>query len=324
VEPLVLIIGLDEDIHLRAVALALSEVRVEHIHFDPSDDEGAPVFSQAGDCLGELVWPGGRTLAMERVSSVFCRYAIDSLRPSPDLPDMQKYGVFERIQGLLAPLRFIDTTRWINDPWMEARADCKILQRGLATLLGMKVPRQIISNDVGAIESFFDGAASIVKSLSDASIGVTANEVYCDRPIPTADFVAPYTATFDSSVARMAESDGTPLLVQEKITKIADLRCMVIDENVHAFAIPYRDGEPIDFRAAAVERVEPYKLDEATQRGLVALNRRLNVRYSACDLLLSPQGEEIFLEANVAGNWLFCDIANDMKVTRDIVRKLVC
>lgn len=322
-EPLVLVIGIEEDVHVRAVNLALSDAGVGYVHLDPTDDGRLPVFTHVGESLGELIWEDGTTLAMEQVGSVFCRFAIDSLRPSPELPDIQKYGAFERLQGLLAPLRAIETTRWINDPWLEARADCKILQRGLAKSLGLVVPKQIISHDVDAIESFFGGTPCVVKPLSDTSIGVTQNEVYCDRLIPTADFAAPYTAAFVPSIAHSTASDGTPLLVQERIIKVADLRCIVIDDDVHAFMIPYRDGAPIDFRATKVERVQPYALDPATLKGLIALNRLMHVRYSACDLLLSPHGEEIFLEANVAGNWLFCDVANGMKVTRDLAQKLI-
>ena len=119
------------------------------------------------------------------------------------------------------------------------------------------------------------------------------------------------------------QSDGTPLLIQEKISKKADLRCMVVDNDVHAFAIPYIEGEQIDFRIAPLKDIKPYKLSEKTERYLVKLNGQLSVRYSACDLVLSHTGEEVFLEANVSGNWLFCDVATDVRVTRDIAAKLL-
>lgn len=319
----VLAIGLRDDPHIAAVGLAIRDLGVNYFLFDPSEGEGVPLLSQAEEALGVLTRPDGHSLDLSSVDTVFCRYAIDGIRPSAELPDIQKYGVAEQLQSFLAPLRSIGTERWINDPWMEARSDCKILQRNLAGSLGMRTPSQVISNDLTVIETFFGSCECVVKPLSDTSLGITSNDAYCDRPIPTSQFLAPYTAKFEAALAREHHSDGTPLLVQEKIDKKADLRCMVIDEEVHCFAIPYAEGEAIDFRITPCKEIAPFELSSITKERLIELNRHLHIRYSACDLLLSQSGEEVFLEANVSGNWLFCDVVTDMPVTRSIARKLV-
>lgn len=319
---IVFAIGLRDDPHICAVGLAVNEMGGEYFHFDPSDGDW-PVLTQVGDCSGTLAWADGRTVSMGQVGSIFCRYAIDSLRPASDLRDLQKYGMYERLQGMLAPLRSIETSRWINDPWIEARSDCKIFQRDLAKTLGLTVPSQVVGSDLEEIEDFFGAAACVIKPLSDTSLGVTADEVFCDRSIPTVDFLTPYTVEFDLARAKETASDGTPLLVQERIAKKADLRCMVIDDSVHAFAIDYVEGRPIDFRIAPADKIRLAEITIETSKRLVTLNRKLQVRYSACDLVLSQAGEEVFLEANVSGNWLFCDVAHDMRVTRDIAGKLL-
>jgi len=319
----VLSIGIKDDPHITAVNLAIEEIGGSVVLFDPSDDEGLPQFLQGRPESGQYIWADGRCLDFDKVQSVFCRYAIDSLRPAANLPDLEKFGALERLQGILAPLRAVPSTNWINDPWLEARADCKIFQRTVAKSLGLHVPIQIISNNLDEIETSFGDLECVVKPLSDTSLGVTSDDVYCERIIPTDNFLAPFTTTFDFAVARSCRSDGTPLLIQEKIPKCADLRCMIVDDDVYAFAIPYSEGQPVDFRIAPVNSIQPYRLSAATQERLVALNRILNVRYSACDLLLTAAGKEIFLEANVSGNWLFCDIIHDMQITRDIARKLL-
>ncbi len=86
--------------------------------------------------------------------------------------------------------------------------------------------------------------------------------------------------------------------------------------------MPYQAGQPIDFRTVATDRIEKTQIGRETRRALIALNKEMGVRYSACDLILTEDGEEIFLESNVAGNWLFCDIHHDMGVTKDMARKL--
>jgi glutathione synthase/RimK-type ligase-like ATP-grasp enzyme len=318
---LVLAIGLRNDPHVRAVGLAVSEIGGRYFVFDPSEDD-FPTLSQAGDLLGCWNWKDGRSLNMEEVDSVFCRYAIDSLRPNDELPDLQKYAAFEQLQGALAPLRSIRPTRWMNDPWMEARSDCKVMQRNWARALGLRTPDQAISSNLDDIQAHLGSRAAIVKPISDASLGITMDGVFCERAITTDQFLAPYTAAFDIGQARAVRSDGTPLLVQEKIAKRADLRCMVVDQRVHAFAFFYKAGEPVDFRSSVTGFGEIVQLRSETKQALVALNFEMGIRYSACDLILSESGEEIFLEANVAGNWLFCDIHHDMAVTKDIAQRL--
>jgi hypothetical protein len=318
----VLAIGLRDDPHVQAVGLAVSELGADFILWDPSEDE-VLLFTCANHSLGSLVWLDGKTLFIDSIVSVFCRYAIDGLRPSAEISDLRRYGMFEKLQGFFAALRCIGSDRWINDPWMEARSDCKILQRHLAQKLGLRTPKQIISNDISEIQDYFAGLPSVVKPLSDTSLGVTKDEAFCNRPISSSNFVAPFTARFDATLASGILSDGTPLLVQEEIEKVADLRCMVLDNYVESFAIEYVKGQPIDFRIAQIGRVESFELKPETKDQLIALNHELKVRFSACDLILSRGGEEVFLEANVSGNWLFCDIANDMRVTREIARKLV-
>lgn len=260
---------------------------------------------------------------MDTVTAVFCRYAIDSIRPSQSASDMERYGLAERLQAALSSLRSIDTCQWINDPWLEARADCKVHQRSVAVRLGLRTPRQIISSDVGRLRNFSSGMQCVVKPISDSSFGIVDGNPYCDRPIPSSEFLAPYTIEFDVESVLNVSHDGTPLLVQERVAKIADLRCIVLDDAVYCFSMPYRSGNPIDFRASKIESIIEYDIPTSVAGKLSKMNRCLGVRYSACDLLLTDDGNVYFLEANVSGNWLFCDIKHGMKVTRAIARSLL-
>ena len=319
----VLAIGLKGDPHIQAVGLAVVEAGGEYVLFDPSTDD-SPLFSQIGDEKGH--WALSKeadVLDFELVSSVFCRFAIDSVRPDSNLGDVEKFGVLERLQAALVPLRSIRPERWMNDPWLEARADCKVMQRNLASALGLRTPRQAISSSLDELEAYFAGTRCVVKPLSDASFGVTADGAFCERSILSDRFRAPYTADFDFRVAREVPSDGTPLLIQERVEKQADIRCMVVDDDVHAFVIRYRTGDPIDFRLAPLTDVKTITLSRETNTALVSLNQEMGIRFSACDLILSQGGDEVFLEANVSGNWLFCDIHHNMSVTRDVARKLL-
>src|SRR5947207_783769 len=74
------------------------------------------------------------------VTGVLCRFAINSLMPALDSRPLERFSEAERIATLLAPLRMIHSSCWINDPWVEERADCRVFQAFLARSLGLNVP----------------------------------------------------------------------------------------------------------------------------------------------------------------------------------------
>lgn len=321
----VLLIGLVEDPHIRAVKVGLDEFGARSFFFDPSEEDGIPALRQLSRQHSILNWPDGRQLVVNSVRSIFCRYAIDKLYVNPNLPDLERFALTERLQAALSALRCIHSSSWVNDPWLEARADCKLYQTELASRLGLRTPDQIVTNSIADVRSFAEKHDElIIKSISDCSLGVIGDEIYCDRPIPNANFLAPYTAPLSVDKLDDLMMDDTPSLIQSKVRKRFDIRANVVDSDVFAYAITQQDGGGVDFRLNRIDSVSSIQLPDHIGGPLVELVRQMGLRFASCDLIQDEDGHFVFLEANVSGNYEFCDLSDEFRVTKALCRILAC
>jgi hypothetical protein len=133
---------LTDDAHINVLRARLDELGVRTFFFDPSEDDGIPTLRWLHPERTALEWPDGRVLLTHRVRSVFCRYALDKLTVSAELPDIERFALTERLQAALSALRCLDSRIWMNDPWYEARADCKLYQTYAAARLGLTPPNK--------------------------------------------------------------------------------------------------------------------------------------------------------------------------------------
>lgn len=320
----VLLIGLTEDAHVTAVRTRLGELGFPTFFFDPSEDDGVPTLRWLRPERAVLEWPDGRALSTHQVRSVFCRYALDKLTVSGELPDIERFALTERLQAALSAFRCLDSRIWMNDPWHEARADCKLYQTYTAAQLGLQTPEQIVSGSVQDIIEFAKSHPSLViKSISDASLALIGNEFYFERPIPSSKFLAPYTKELRLETLPTLKMDDTPSLIQGKVEKVFDVRAIVVDTNVLAYALVQGDAANVDFRLNEISRVEPIELPSDVARRLVNLVSAMQLRFAACDLILDADGAFTFLEANVSGNWLFCEQDGDLRTTETVAKALV-
>ena len=49
----------------------------------------------------------------------------------------------------------------------------------------------------------------------------------------------------------------------------------------------------------------------------------LGLRFAACDLALTEEGEYVFFEANTGGQWLFAEIMADQEISWAFARALL-
>jgi hypothetical protein len=101
-----------------------------------------------------------------------------------------------------------------------------------------------------------------------------------------------------------------PCIYQEYIDKIYELRVTVIGSQIYTARLSSNVGELIDWRPAfgsARLDVEPFKLDRATDSRIRQLMARLNLPYGCIDIAVDRSGENIFLEINPGGQFLFIE-----------------
>ncbi|MGJ5818380.1 ATP-grasp domain-containing protein [Paludibaculum fermentans] len=316
------------DLHADSVVYRLGEKGVRVVRVDPTVDHCLPanVHIETGTGTRAVYeFPSGETLSSADVAGVLCRFAIDGLTPS-DANPLTYFSRSEELAAFLAPLRMLDSSLWINDPWVEVRADCRILQAHKAIAAGLSVPPFIVSSDYSKLLEFHaaHNHDCIIKPISNAALAKVSGEFVHAHELTTENFSAPYAVEFRPLPAgQPVRVDTTPSLLQQRVHKKFDIRATVVDNSVFSAAMRVRSGAPVDFRRDTSIRAEPFPLPPAIQASLVRLVASLGLRYASCDLTVDENEEIRFLESNVSGNWLWTELDAALPISEAIAAALI-
>lgn len=253
---------------------------------------------ELGQSFSGRLRDGEGPLDLERVRAVWNR------RPRPSeidpalSPAARGFALRESLTALGGLYLNLADRFWVNPPWREAGlADNKLYQLRLAHSLGLRIPRTLATNDQKAAIDFFDacGGAVIYKPLT-----------------PPVEFLP--AVLWTSKVRRESLEDPrrferSPALLQEHVLKQSDVRVNVIGRNVFAAEILSQETEHgrLDCRRELGARHRIIELPPNIVRACRRLTRRLGLAFGAIDLILTPEGEFVFLEINPAGQWLWIE-----------------
>ena len=321
----ILVIALKSDLHADSVTYFLNKKGIDVWRIDPTIDEDIPenICIVSNSCFEVLYGSGKDKLFPLNCNGIFCRFAIDSLVPNSEEP-IKKFSISESLTAFLAPLRMINSSYWINDPWVENKVDCKILQSKIAKSIGLKTPEFIVSSNYSDLLSFYNEYKDvIIKPLSDTSLALMDNKFIKEGELFEDNFNAPYTAKFTPNNIDNKNIDNTPTLLQREINKKSDIRATVIDEKIFAIEMPYKEGSPIDFRLNKNDCIYEYNLPNNIKEKLIELVKILGLRFASCDLVLGRNDDIYFLESNVQGNWLWTEINENLNISETIANALI-
>lgn len=204
--------------------------------------------------------------------------------------------------------------RWLNCPFAILRAEDKPRQLAIARAEGLRVPQTIVTNDQNNAKRFLGQHSAVTKPLRHALIedGGLGKVVFTSR------------------VGQGHNLDGleaAPVILQAEVPKNADVRVVVIDEQVFATAIESQAHEEtsVDWRRGVRPDLEHRKmaLPDHVSSACVAVTRSLELRYSAIDLVEDLDGQFWFLEANPNGQWAWIEQRTGAKIAEAIVTGLV-
>ncbi|MGB8508611.1 MAG: hypothetical protein WCD76_09410, partial [Pyrinomonadaceae bacterium] len=181
----------------------------------------------------------------------------------------------------------------------------------LATELGFKVPRFIVTNDVDRAAAFLDSnpRGTIIKVLGAPTIYNNERAAaFYTHLVTEKDREQLYSVRFG------------PTFLQEFVVKTMDVRVTVIGDKLFAVGIDATQSEDahVDFRLAEVFDL-PHrclKLPRSIEDACFELVRKLDLKFGAIDLLLTADGEYIFLEINPNGQWLWIEWITGMPMTK--------
>jgi glutathione synthase/RimK-type ligase-like ATP-grasp enzyme len=293
-------------------------MRAARLDTDIHCDRSMAELEIVGKRVRSRLHSGGQKLDGDDVTAVLYRHL--HLREAPHIEDRQARELAQSelratLEGTLLAL----DAYWLNHPYANRLARHKPLQLALAARAGLSIPETRITDDPQEIRELYRrwGGRMVAKLVGGQLLAPTVEEQY-----------VVYTTLIEQEDLRSdAALAACPAIYQRCVEKAFDLRVTVVGERLFACRIDSQSNErgAVDWRRAGVGAVpiRPYELDPDTAARCLALMRRLGLDLAGLDLIVTPDGETVFLEVNAAGQWLWVQEATRMPIAAAIVDQLL-
>jgi ATP-grasp ribosomal peptide maturase len=309
----VLILTQQDDGHADALIAELEALHTPWVRFDPAS------FPQQASLRARLDDTGWRSvftideipIVLENIGSVWYRRP-GRYAANPSLPTIeQDFIIQEARYGLGGLLRGI-TGLWVNHPEDNHLASYKPLQLQVARDCGLAVPRTLITNEPDEFLRFYkECQGEVVYKLLGAPI-------FWDKDIP----ISTYTQRVPADMLQHAHRiKATAHLFQQYVEKQFELRITIIGDEVFAAEIyaQHSDLARVDWRRQYADlRYGVHNLPAAIRTSLIALMRSFRLQYGAIDMIVTPEGEYVFLELNPNGQCGWIEQATGMPLFRTL------
>ncbi len=241
-----------------------------------------------------LVLDGERRLDLQQVRAVWNRRFWSPVFAEDLDPGYRDLCEAESTALLHGVLRGLTSVVSVNDPVRGSAAEDKLCQLELAADVGLPIPRTLITNDPASLRAFhleLDGRV-VGKLLRAVSTSMDAS--------------GPSVRTSEIAAEDLEQSAGLrycPMIFQEQIPKAVELRVVVVGEKLFIGAL--ESADTLDWRRSSAGELawRHDQVDPLTADRLRALMARLGLLFGAADIIRDPDGREVFLEVNPAGEW---------------------
>jgi hypothetical protein len=305
----VLMLGFPQDVHLHAVKWALDQASVRSELLYTSD---LPQVVRSSIRLGGRRAPraefrDGRSRgATGSFDTVWFRRAGLPMRP-PAMTDADWTIAQRECDHQIRSLRHHlgPDALWVNDLEARERALLKSRQLEAAQATGFAIPETLFSNDPDEVREFF-------AEFRSSSVVFKLNYL--------ANWHAPSAGErFALFTTQLAEEDlldddaisSCPAIYQRRIEKRYELRVTCIDEVCFAARLDSQErrGTSTDWRADFSRPLFPrlVQLPRRIEERCLALLRRMGLAFGCIDLIVTPDGDHVFLEVNEMGQFLWVE-----------------
>jgi glutathione synthase/RimK-type ligase-like ATP-grasp enzyme len=201
------------------------------------------------------------------------------------------------------------TCLWVNHLINDSAAAHKPWQLASARAVGLTIPETLITNDPEEARSFWEAHSGNVVYKAFRQTHSAWRETRALRP---------------QHVSLIEAVRLAPVLFQELITGIADLRVTVIGDELFAAAATLEDATyTLDIRFNPGIAYNPYTLPDNVAASILRLMESLGLEYGAIDMRLTPDDRYVFFEVNPAGQFLYVERSSRQPITAALVAHLL-
>ncbi|MBN8469250.1 hypothetical protein JYJ95_22340 [Corallococcus exiguus] len=301
-----------QDITVVRLTRVLQDQGQEFLVLDPTAmgrEVSLALDGQGPSCILRV---GGRTFELSQLKSAWLWRSWQRFHDEPGLTELAARPAdwkFFRAEwrsfhkSLVLALKYSNTF-CVNPAPMGGAAEEKCGQLLVAAQCGLRIPRSLYTAKLSLAKEFIhsQGGKGIYKPFTS----------YVDlkgvHDLASARVARLYTNRVQEE--DLEERDGlipSPGIFQPYVEKSLELRIVVVGEKVFACAIHSQQNERgrSDWRRAVNQSVqyEPYSLPAEIEERLLLLMRRLQLVFGSVDMIVTPEGEYVFLEVNPAGQF---------------------
>ena len=219
------------------------------------------------------------------------------------------------VQGAL---RLLDC-HWVSHPDAIRAAGYKLVQLARAADHGLRIPDTYAGASPAALRPLAAGHGQIVAKVVGHGPPIADDSEPAYR-VPTQRFDAADLPA-DAAIA------AAPAIYQGYVRKRRDVRVTVVGDTLHAATI-HSQGTPVtevDWRRADAYTL-PHaraRLPDAVAERCLALTHAFGLRFAAIDLILTPDGEYVFLELNPNGQWGWIQELTGLPIAESLCAELL-
>lgn len=251
-------------------------------------------------------------------SVYFRRPSISDLSHIEGVNDSEIYYLRSELAFVLEGIyKVLRDKYWLNNVYNIREAENKIYQLEMAKDIGFNIPRAVISNNIEMvkyIKNTYDNDL-IIKPIKSGNMK--------DGDIEKAIFTTKISEEQFDNIERI---ESFPIFMESNVHKIVDLRCTVVGNEVFVAEIhsQIENESKIDWRRGKkVLEHREHVLPNNIKKMCIELTQKLNLNYSAIDMILDENNDYVFLEINPNGQWAWIENKLQFPISKKIVDLLV-
>jgi hypothetical protein len=204
------------------------------------------------------------------------------------------------------------------DPFVVKRAELKTLQFKIATELNFQLPPTLLTNNPkDFLEFYCQHQGNIVSKNVGSSFQRLVGDTFCR-----------YTEVVSKRDVGYAQTVRyCPMIFQAYVPKQLELRITVVGQQVFAAEIHSQETNHTryDWRRYDHHKMLylPHELPAEIEKSCIQLVEKLGLCYGAIDMILTPDGQYVFLEINPNGQYLWIEDATGLPISDAICDLLI-
>src|SRR5579885_1012547 len=296
----VLIISTVADAGTDEVVKRLTSLGVPHKRLNTEDHPFSSTLTFRPDQNSREVWITLSGEALPAPSGIWYRRF-----RTPSKPEGMDEGVYtfclqESRSALLGSILNIGGL-WMSHPAAVWQAEHKPFQLTLASKLGIRIPRTVVTNDPEVIrEAFNEFQQMIVKPAKSGNVTQSGQE-----------FAVFTSRVLKEHLDEIESARWSPAIYQALVPKRFDLRVTIVGDKIFPAAIDSQSDPTasLDWRQTSNPQLPHHRtaLPDEIAAKLLWMMKSLGLTFGAIDMILTPDGEYVFLEVNPNGQWLWID-----------------